>query len=489
MFMPKWFQLFLAGLCVFGVMLLFFGANNSATVSLREVDASIGLIQRPHNSRILERAKLIFRPVRVNAQIPVTNTSDIPRILEQAVRAALNFLIAQVINRLTAALTDLFKGLISKIEGWINKIQGLRDSQSSWEGAISMKGFQIAECLNKSTNSLTNEIIAEFIPSRPSNDVARQLRADYTVNQSRVNPACGGAEEPTASSAEYEELQNAIASTRINNLVVYGQQTQQEQVTDVETLTNQTSGEDTGASRPANIGPIPSEENIESNVSLIAEIMAKAACAVNDAPSTSDANVISLDQISRGGNANCVEGSIRAGVIRAIGIQLSEDIAIRDRISAQIKGQAPADCGFGYTQEGQNASAALLNSATPGSIANAAVSDATLIEAKNLTNEQCNNLDRVPSTRDKIAATAQTATSEGPQTFSFSGLLTTVLNELKAYGQNIINDLFTLFDEQISRIIDNIGNSYVGQVLGGVATTIYSNARTSLQEIQDQLSN
>lgn len=489
MFMPKWFQLFLASLCILGAMLLFFGSNNAATTSLRELDASLGLVRRPKTSRILERSQYIFRPIKTEA-FAVSLLADVPRIIEQAIRLALNFLISLAVDALTKAVLGLFSDIIGRIEGWIGQVEGLRENQSSFEATISMKGFQITECLNKSTTSLTDEIIGEFIPSKPTNSTARQLRQDYFTNTNAPEAAvCGALEIPY--STEYNGLRNAIASVRINNLIVYGEQSQQQQVRDADNSIDQGVGGGGEESQPTDIGPLPSQEAIEDDILTIAQTVVDAACvdeSENNQPEPQDSSVIGFEQINSGGGVStCFEGSIRTGVMRVINIQLSEDIAIRERIADQIKSQAPADCKFGWTEVKDDGASLLDAENETANIPGTAVENAKQVEAGNLSKEQCDNLDRMPSAREQVASSASSSTGGGGESFNFGSIINGIKDLLNGLVDDVLDVVFNFFEAQLAKLAATLGNSYVTNAIGGAANSIRSSARTGLTDIQNQI--
>ena len=481
MLIPRWFQIFLASVCLFGTMLLFFGSNNAATTSLREVDASIGLIQRPKNSRILQRAEILlnpFRSVKAEAQFLVSIAADLARNLEYAIKAALNALITAAINFLMNAITGFFNDLVNQITSWIGQVDGLKDNAAAWESAISMKAYQIAECLEETSYSVADKIIGEFVPPEPRNDVGRALRQDFGVAQNTVTQSSCQALSltPADYSLAYNTLNDAISSVRVNNLVLYSQTGTQD------TTLSATQG---------NAGyldvPAAPQSSINGDIATIANVVIDAICVDNDpVPVTPNTpNIVGINEIRQGSGATCVEGAIRAGISRIINIQLADDIAIRDRVAEQIKSQAPDNCQFGGISQ-----VATANTGAGGSIAAGIVQEAQSIEVETLDVEQCNNLDRLPSVKTEVETNVQSAsasTGGGGEGVSFAQIVAQVSSAFTNLLNNVITNIFNSILNELSEFVSSIGNSYVRDVVAAAAGSVQTTARSALQTIQEQL--
>jgi hypothetical protein len=511
MILPNWFKVFLATSCVIGAMLLFFGMNSSGSVALREVDASIGLIKRPKTSKVYDTFAFIFKPViTAEAVIPVLVSADAPRIIEEILVNALNFLISTIVGKLINKILDFFSNIINKIGGWISTLTGLQDNSASWEAAIALKGYQVTECLNQSTDTVLRNFILGSLSST-ENAVANELKADFNKTRNATT-ACSQAKPGFSDS--YMSIKNAVSSIRLNSVIANSQLTQGATLDD-ETNTQKSSTEgNVIAPSVGEDGLVSAEESgstsvaknkslntitVEKNNKIMEEIasnLADVACEGKKSGAVKDSNRQNIDfgDISyQSSVVSCNKGSEKAKILLDLETVIAKDNEVSKRVEEGIKEQSASDCretgGVDIRDESNVSNLQTAIKTDPRSNSNTLdVSTNTVAVADNMqivtiNAEQCNSTNRLPVAQSQVES-ATASNKATAKTFNISSIIDQikkVLNELK---DKLINKMFNYFQDKINKLISGIGNSYLSTAVSSISGNISSSALIGIQELQ-----
>lgn len=522
MILPKWFRVLIASFCIFGVGILFFGANNSNTVNLREVDASIGLIRRPKSRNIIDSAKYFFRPVKTEAFV-VAIGADAPRIIEKIIRIAIAAAISAIIGFIVKKISGFFEDIIDKIGMWIGVSTGLKDSLGSFNAAIGMKAYQVSECLIESSDSVIRKMFA-------GTDMTKNETAKQIAIGAGLSAEAGGIEVDTvknskdacknnstegiqsSKSQRYQQLKNAISELRISQLITTSQKGNFEGAVDEENA--DTFKEDTGDATSNEVPDGQSQEtlnatkSVEQNEALKQQIKESAEALV-----CAEDGSAPEEPVSR--SANFFPPSSSNAVLPSCGLtentarvestlleMAAKDEEVRKSVEENLDKQAPSDCKIGYLDDGFSGDTAQLpsfsleggNSAgiAAGSIdlSAATISASNKIDTKTYNKEQCESQNRLPSLQDSAAATSSgnsAGTEEAVGTVvTLRSIIEQITGQLK---DQILNKIFDFFTAAATSLISKIGNSYIVQSIT-TATGVNSNsAQNSLSQITEEYLN
>lgn len=160
-----WFQKFIASVWIFGAMFLYLGVSTANMMTLRDVDASLGILSRPSNSFLAKAGDAFFGSPKVNA-IPVEITFDPYKIAESALNAAIRSAISGFINQIISIVADLFNDLINSLEDMVKTVTGLRLNLGSVRATIALKAVAYENKVNK--NKEINKFLDKYFPTEDS---------------------------------------------------------------------------------------------------------------------------------------------------------------------------------------------------------------------------------------------------------------------------------------------------------------------------------
>lgn len=520
MIIPQWFKLFLVSFLVIGTMMIFFGFNNSNTVKLRELDASLGLIRRPKTSKVLESAKYIFRPVIANAQWAVSVLADIPRIVWEVIQKALLSFISKLIGGLIDKVLSFFGSIVDQIGSWINTVTGLKDNTASWKSAIAMKAYQVGECLNRSSESVVRGLFERIDPSK--NSVSASIADSQIVAEPRSSiESCRVVRSDVSTAAQ--TVKNAVAALRVSNVVTESQQGNAEGFTGTISDTGEGVPEDgltTGGAVDAggtaddsstlqqegitqNIeltNKLQTSEQIDAGVENIAENIAEIKCVeeVPDSTPTNDLNLITLDDIRLDNNDLC-RLTEKTNAVQELQQTLAQDIETYEETEEAVVSQAPVNCrGTGFvnfkgTGETAQVSSPITDNNNNDLQQNLGTQDLVNEVTKfnneqspeTLNQEQCNNQDRMPSAQQQIEASAG-SNSSSSETFDLGSIVDAIKEQIGDLLAQVVNTIFDFFKAAIAKFVDSISNAYVSNAVGKIVNNVADSARTSLQNLTNQ---
>jgi hypothetical protein len=510
MFLPKWFQYFLATCCIVGSIMLFFGYNNSGTVKLREIDASIGMLTRHKKSKILEKVEFLYKPIKTEAFV-ITLAADIPRVIEYAIKVAINFIISKIINTLVNKVLSFFNNIIEEITSWIDTVTGLKDNTSAWQASIAMKAYQVTECLNKGTSEILDELVVKHLKSA-KNSVAKDIYG-YVALKDKLGSAIGGPQCTQYigdASKGYQTMKNSLASLRNNAMTAKSQLSQantlQDETNSVDSnnktengdiSTPEIPGEET-TKRTVNIGKQKIQttqtiEQVESDANQFAVIFAETSCTV-DQKSKAQVNsngLISPDEFNFQAAGNCQKELVKSDVLATLNRTFDSDDKVYNSVDAQVKNQAPADCrGFGYTDFKNDPSAGEIDrnfDLKQGvvDVVYSSIKSINLFQSKTFNGEQCKNLDRTPTVQAQVKASTS-SNSSSAETTNIGAIVDQIKNVLQNLKSQVIEKIFSYFEKQIAKFVSGIGNSYISSAITKISGEVTSSARTALTNISLQ---
>ncbi len=518
MTIPKWFRVLIASFCIFGVAMLFFGANNSSTTKLREADASIGLIRRPKSNNILDSAKYFFKPIKTEAFV-VSIAADAPRIIEKIIRVAIAFAISAIIGLIINKITDFFGDIINKMGTWIGVTTGLRDSVSSLNAAMGLKAFQISECLNQSADSVIRKIFNDTDLTK--NSVARDIAegaglaggaaGSAAIEGSKQSCRRSSGNITSSKNRNYQLLKNAITGVGIDSVVNFSLRGNSEGLTgdeDKETFRNQT--EENGADLNERldsqklIDQVKSEEDTEATIENIEQIAEGIACGEDEpeTPVVREGSAILLETGLTKVSVSCTPADSTAQTKAAIREYVEVKQEAFEAVVDNYERQAPSDCKIGFLSDGfgeiQSSGTELANeqflnssdfSISEGTIdlASATIQTSDKVGVNAYNKEQCESQNRLPALQDNISTTASSNSSGSAEAIgSVNTLLSTVQGALTQLKDNILKAVFEFAAEAAVKIISKIGNAYVSQAISKATGTSLDSAERTLSNITSQ---
>jgi F0F1-type ATP synthase membrane subunit b/b' len=506
MFIPRWFQMFLATCCIIGSMLLFFGFNNSTTVKLREIDASLGLIKRPKTSLVFNSMKYMFKPIKGHAGFPVSILIDTPRLIAQALEQILNYFIQKLINSIISKITDFFNGLLDRISNFIGSVAGLRDNISTAQSAIALKAAQVSECLVQGTEGLVADLFKDISPNK--NEFAAEIAVDPLVTKPRNSlTGCGGDRSDVGEAAK--TVSNSISALRQNHLITESQKSNKNFAsTGIKFLDNENYTQNevvNGKSTGKTVTNLPESENFtppgiktveENNAQkkkiVEAIVVAKCTDTRQKEVSVIDSNFVQPSEISYENisDTGC-EASARTDATIKIDKVLEESEEVFEKTEQSIKQNTPANCKEIVTNTSDEADngAALVGVIGGVSATTAMVEGNSHQQPGGLSQSQCQLTQEELNTGRTKTQTAVSSNTTSAKTFNLTTVIDSIKKAISETINNSINSALNSLVDKIQKLVSNISNSYISNVVSNLTGNIATEAQNSLQTITDKYVN
>jgi hypothetical protein len=495
----NWFDKLLSAFLIIFSLGLFFGISGANNASIREIDASIGLINRPVTSKLTAVSKLLFSPVQVNAaKVAATIVGDIPRLLEQAVIKALKAALSALIKAFIGAIMKIFDQLLSAIEGWVGAIDGLKDVVASFRAAISLKAYKAAECLIQSSES----IVDSFFPAS----------ADES-NKTSNNPQdkCNGVFGASTGSEDTNALVAGVSNLRQQNLISESQSDVAE--------------------------PLPNAPSKEELANKVQEFAANAAVLVGCGNSDNSLDNDPILPISRINVKNSSCSTVTNDIKQKTQSQLNSDVQTYNQLESNVTQEAPDACPGGYVGglEGINSTSSAQQAANSVQTGDSAPADAPAsfqtgdvgdvstanfgntapaadfkikdktskfksseslqvsegavgfsdsFDLETLNKEQCESANRTP-----VVTAATTSSSDQGQTeFGFDSIITAFIDAVTQFVSNLITKVFTILTEAINNFLKNApGGEYLSQAIANIVDPLSNAIQEDLSILSDNL--
>jgi hypothetical protein len=484
-----WFDIFLAGLCIFFSLFMIAGMGTSTSTVVRNTDASLGLLKRdvPFYFKNIEKIARLTNPINTNAQFVVSVAFDFAAALREIAILAFKFILKKILGFLLSSLRTILGDLLSSVKTWVKTLSGLLDSVKSFISALAIKVYAVQECSSKRSADVVSGIFGVSV-SEADPDLASKCASGSGYNTSPIDINVGIGDEKIVNDLTRSQLNtfsNGLANLRVSSLL-----------SDVAQATYPSN--QLGATPSAGKGQ---NTTVASSVLAERELAAKTDELANSIGYIKCARITPVKGYSYSSltsyNPDCSEATISAA--EAINQVRSQDKAALQSAKTNINTTAPSDCkqnGFITAAPGANnatsglAYTALSNKiADVSSFAAGAVSYSSTFAVNTLTAEQCNNSNQFnalqTSIPTQVSASKDDSNVAGSLDSALQGAFDETVNALVNEITNILND----FVQKVFKLVIDLVVSFVDSLPGGefLSSSLTSSLSNSRDDIRNKI--
>jgi hypothetical protein len=501
-----WFDRLLAGIIMFFAFFMIAGPGAANTSMIRELDASLGLIQRKTPYVVKNLGKILsFGSINAEAATTVLDVlRNTAASIEKAIRVAWNKSLSILIKKFVDSIFGLFNKIVGAIESWIDTLGALKDTVKSFFSALAMKVYALQECLVNKSSEVVSGLFGFDVPkeNQGTQDACNQGSSGGSSFSTAGDFNIEGADFAPNSDVSFGDLQqitNAISDIRLGNLInFYSQQVVPG------TEEKQGAASDKGSSTQ-NISGVVSKSQLEEKIDTVANTIAATQVAAGEKGSNPE-------DLSLGSGPASITNYRPDGVVKAAEAkQEIKKVLAQDQVAAVIAQQntieaAPADCKFNNFISETGASSgdvsyapSNLNIASiegynagfnPGSgtdfnFSNSAniVGQAANFDVNVLTAEQCKSAERISFTQTSAQAETGKTPEEG---FSIDSLIDGLTQTLTDLVNNLISKVFNMLIGVVTKFLGSLPG---GEFLSQAFTEALSGTSSAVQQGVTQIFN
>jgi hypothetical protein len=482
-----WFDIFLASLCILLGMFTLAGMGSATSTTVRNIDASIGILKRetPFYIKNLDKIARLTNPINANAQFVVAIAVDFALILREVLILAFKFILKKILAFLLSSLRGVFDGLLSSVKTWVKTLSGLLDSVKSFLSALAIKVYAVEECSARTSAGIVAGLFgaseAEVDP-----EVNRKCAEGSKVNSISVTTP-GIPDEfyvDNLTRNDYNNISNAVSNLRVESLI-------SEVSTGIYPANQLEDGVQSDKSQNTqSLNGVTNKKQILSKASEIANSIGYIKC--SKAPAEKGYSYNSISSY----NPYCTEATSNAGqeLLQVINL----DTADLQFAKANISNAAPANCksnGFiSSTAKGNDSAGSLSYTTADGlfqseSFAASAVNYSGTYAINTLTSEQCDSANQFGALQTTVSTEVGASQQPDNVNSSIEGALQTVLNDaindLIAGITKIIND----FVQKVFQLVVTLVTKFVSSLPGGdfLSSSLTSSLSNSRDDIQNKI--
>jgi hypothetical protein len=470
-----WFDRFLAALCIIFGLFMVAGMGTSASVVVRNIDASLGLLRRetPYYFKNIEKINFLTQSINANAQFGVAIIKNLDLDLKEILILAFKFVLKKIVAFLLSSLRGILNNLLSSIRTWINTLSGLLDSVKSFLSALAMKVYSLMECVVKKSEDVVSGIFGLSFSKVNSALGSSCGSGSGSARGATFLSGLGKIFSNGTTGADLQTIVNSVENFRLSSLLNYANQ---------ELIPGSQPGEapKESGTNVASTNYVVGSADLQIKQKEISDAIGIMGCDTSAAPTA----VSALDFRSWSAyNASCTDISFTAN--NALTKAVSLDQSSFDKAKKNTVDAAPADCKFtGFLSDtptaiaataannttggGLNYSGLTTNFAETESFSANTVSFTKDFDTKILTAEQCKSADALPATLNNQQTQVQTSQkSSEPVDSSLDGALNAALNDAVNSLIEGITTILNDFVKQVFQLVIQLVNKFVASLPGG----------------------
>jgi hypothetical protein len=481
-----WFDILLAGLCIFFGLFMIAGLGTSSSVSVRNVDASLGLLKRetPFYFKNLDKIARLTSPINTNAQFAVAIIGDVVSVLREIAILAFKFILKKILGALLSSLRNIMGDLLSSVKTWVKTLSGLLDSVKSFLSALAIKVFAVQECSSKRSADIVSGILGVSIDEADP-DLASKCQAGSSgaadIGVQVTVPNYNIIENLTRD--DLSTINNSMSNIRASSLLsdvgtgIYpANQSDSSSTTDKGQNTQTTS-------------KVLSQREIATKVDELSNTLGYIKCArITPVKGYSYSSLTAY-------NLDCTEATITSA--QAINQTLAEDKAALQTAKTNINTTAPSDCkqnGFitGTSKTANPSTLAYTPFGDPtsgASFAASAVKYSATFAVNTLTAEQCNNSNQFNTLQTSVETQVSASKSSDQSNTGLDGALQSVVSETVDSLVNEITNILNDFVQKVFQLVIKLVTQFVDSLPGGefLSSSLTSSLSNSRDEIQNKI--
>ncbi|MBC7471754.1 MAG: hypothetical protein H7196_00610 [candidate division SR1 bacterium] len=488
-----WFDQFLAILCIFFGLFMVAGTASSTSVTIRNADASLGILKRdvPFYIKNIEKIARLTNPINVNAQFAVAIVADFDKNIKEILILAFKFVLKSIVKIFLDSLRGVMNKLLVSIKTWVKTLSGLLDSIKSTISALAIKVYATQECSGRKSLDVVGEIFGfNFSISKADTNLNRncangsQNIANSTSSNADSNGSNLNADFGDLTQSDIETVTDLVANYRLSSML-------SKSTMDFYPSNAVDEGDslDKGQSTQT-ISSVPSKQELATSRDEITNTMGILMCNKIVQPSTGYGYFSGNAYVSE-----CTMATINAG--EALDQAVAGDDAVVQTAMDNLKNSAPSDCKLnayvGNTpkskdQNGNFNFSPLSDYLPSGSFADGAVTFSSTYSVNVPNLEQCQSANRFSAVQTnvqtQVAASSKTAE---PVDSSLDGALQGAFQEtlnglIDSVGQ-ILND----FVSKVFTIVINVVTKFLGSLPGG--EFLSASLTSSISNFKDETRN
>jgi hypothetical protein len=485
-----WFDRLLAGICILFGLFMIAGMGAASTVSVRSIDASLGLLTKetPFYFKNLEKITKLVKGIDANAQFIVTIGLDLDKAIKEVLILAFKFILRSIIKALLGSLRGVMDKLIGSIKTWTKTLSGLLDSTKSFFAALALKVFANQECLGFNSVDVVSDILGFSVSKngsavRQSCNNGSNAGISVSVTKGNIDPdAYGEYLDDNLRVETFNSLTDSVGNLRAYSLL-YDEAVQLTPGTYAE----ETTGTSDKGQNTQSLAKIPSKQELKTKKNEIANAIGIIACSkkvAKDNYDYSDWNYY---------NPECTTASINA-VEKIDSAIASDKTAMVQAKNNQITA-APGNCKFGgfmsdTKKNGGSGFQAFSSSSTSTSSSwiASSIEFASQYSLNTVNAEQCDvkQIDAVQAnTQSQVAANNAPSNVDSSLDGGLQAALSAGIEDLVNGLTKVLND----FVKSVFQLVINLVEKFFASLPGGefLSESLTSSLTNSRDDIQNKI--
>lgn len=489
-----WFDQFLAILCIFFGLFMVAGMASSTSATVRNADASLGLLKRevPFYMKNIEKIARLTNPINVNAQFAVAVVEDFSARIREILVLAFKFVLKSIVKIFLDSLRGVMNKLLVSIKTWVKTLSGLLDSVKSTISALGIKVYATQECSGRKSVDVVGGIFGIEIPiSKTDPNLSKNCAngsknvgnpSEPVENNDNLTPVEGFGD---LTQSDIDAIVDSVANYRLSSIL-------SKSTIDFYPSSGVNEGEspsDKGQSTQT-ISSIPTKEELAASRNETANVIGILMC--DKAGETSEglgySSIAAYD-------SECTIATINAG--EALDQVTAEDTTAVQTATENLKSAAPSNCQLNAytgstaksTDNGGNFNfSPFSNYLLVESFASAAVDFSSTYSVRTLTLEECENANQFNAVQTNVQSQVTASSKSGePVDSSLDGALQGAFQEtlnglIDSVGQ-ILNDFVT----KVFTIVINVVTKFLGSLPGG--EFLSASLTSSISNFRDEVRN